>query len=271
MKKRALAYSRDCRPAVVVAALCLILAACGGSETAAIPESPAAPSLVVKGSSSRTATAAAPAWWQRALAWLAPRAAYAQMTPAGSPTPVRMRFHSLLLSTNADCSGPYVTVQSFDPPLDVDLMTNPTLFESTTAAGTFRCLILEVDDVVEYRVDNAAQTAYPAQCSTAQTYQTDLYRAPDTDFRRPDGTTISGAGSFTSPNRQRVFFFVTTDPAAATSRTNGPSANQTLALPSPLTLPGQRTFYFDANNGIAGYEDDGVNVCAIENVAMGFR
>lgn len=226
---------------------------------------------MVKGSASRTATAAAPAWRDSLLAWLAPRSAQAQVVTAGSPTSMVMRFHSLQISANADCSGPYTTVQTFDPPREVDLVTNPTLFEGSPPAGTYRCVIFEADDLLAIRPDAAAQAAFPGRCVVGNTHVTDLYRAPDSDYRRPDGTLILAAGTRAAPVRQRVFFFATTDRAAATARTGGPSINQALPLSTPLVVPTRTTLYLDATNGLLGGVEDGVNFCAVEAGVMGFR
>lgn len=257
---------RVLRPAIAAGAL--LLAACGGGDSGAPP---ATASLVIKGSMSRTQSAASPAGWQRALAWLAPRTARAQATTAGSPLSMVLTLHALLIGTNADCSGPYITVQTFSPPREVDLATNPTLFEGSPPAGTYRCLILEADDILAARPDAAAQAAFPGQCIVGVTHVTDLYRAPDTDYRRPDGTPINAAGTRAAPVRQRVFFFASTDRNAAISRPNGPSATQTLVLTSPLVIPTQTTFYLDATDGMLGGTEDGVNFCVVEAGVMGFR
>lgn len=256
------------------AAAALALAACGGGgDSSPPPPPPAGPTLVVKGSASRSATAAAPTWRERLLARLAPRLAHAQTPPAtaGSPTFMQMRFHALLISANADCSGPYTTVQTFDPPREVDLVSNPTLFEGSPPPGTYRCVIFEADDILAIRPDAAAQTAFPGRCVVGTTYQTDLYRAPDNDYRRPDGTVIPAVGTRAAPVRQRVFVFATTDRAAANARAGGPSPTQTLPLASPLVVPTQTTLYFDATNGLLGGVEDGVSYCVVESGVIGFR
>lgn len=263
--------ARGALHAIALATLSLTLTACGGGSDA--PPPPAGPTFVVKGSTSRTATAFAPTWRERLVAWLAPRPAQAQSTPAtaGSPTFMQMRFHALLITPNADCSGPYTTVQTHTPPREVDLVTNPSLFEGSPPAGTYRCVIFEADDVMVIRPDAAAQTAFPERCIVGRTYETDLYRAPDNDYRRPDGAPISAAGTRAAPSSQRVFFFATTDRAAATARTGGPSINQTLPLASPLVVPTQTTLYVDATNGLLGGVEDGVGYCVVESVVIGFR
>lgn len=246
------------------------LTGCGGSDDAP-PPPPPGPSLVVKGSASRTATAAAPAWHERLLAWLAPRSAQAQAVTAGSPTSMVLRFYSLQISANADCSGPYTTVQTFDPPRDFDLVTNPTLFEGSPAAGTYRCMIFEVDDILRIRADAAAQAAFPGRCAAGSTHSTDLYRAPANDFRRPDGSVITAAGTRAAPIAQRVFMFATTDRAAANARAGGPSSNQSVPLSRPLIVPTQTTLYWDVTNGLLGGVEDGVSFCVVEAGELGFR
>jgi len=261
-------FRRVARAAALGGVLAVALAACGGGSDS---PPPAGPWLTVKGSASRTATAAAPGWYQRLFAWLAPRSAHAQAGPTGSPTSMKLRFYSLRISQNADCSGPYTVVQTFDPAREVNLFDNPTLFEGTPAAGTYQCLIFEADDLLKIVPDVAAQTAFPLYCRAGTEYTTDLYRAPDNDFRRPDGSVIPAAGTRAEPVANRVFFYASTDPAAANARSDGPSPNQTVLLSSPLVVPGQTTFYLDATNGVLGGVDNGTGFCVVEDGVMGFR
>jgi hypothetical protein len=271
---RAAGPRRLFRAAALAGALSVTLVACGGGDDPApAPPPPAGPSLVVKGSASRTATAAAPGLVQRLFAWLAPRSAHAQASPTGSPTSMKLRFYSLQISPNADCSGPYTVVQTFDPPRELNLFDNPTLFEGSPAGGTYRCVIFEADDLLKIVPDAVARAAF-LQCRTlppGSEYTTDLYRAPNNDFRRPDGSVIVAAGTRAAPVANRVFFYASTDRAAANARSGGPSVNQTVPLASPLVVPGQTTFYLDATNGVLGGVDDGTGFCVVEAGVMGFR
>ncbi|MCX8004603.1 MAG: hypothetical protein N2688_06550, partial [Burkholderiaceae bacterium] len=134
---------RSRRAALALLAASAVLTACGGGDSASSATAGGS-ALVVKGSMSSTARAAASTpWWQRAIAWIAPRAAQAQVATAGSPVSMVLTLHSLQISANADCTGPYVTVQTFSPAREVDLASNPTLFEGSPPAGAYRCLIFE--------------------------------------------------------------------------------------------------------------------------------
>jgi hypothetical protein len=220
---------------LVALAAASLLSACGGGGDAP----PAGPStLVVTGSTSSVATAAAPAWRERLLAWLLPGAAHAAAVTAGSPR-------------------------------EFNLFDAPTLFAGTPAAGTYRCLIFEADDLKTIVPDAAAQTAFPAHCRVGTEYTTDLYRAPDNDFRRLDGSVITARGSRAGPVRDRVFFYASTNHAAVTAR--GPSLRQTLTLTAPLVVPGRTTLYVDATNGLLGDVEDGIGFCVVEAGVMGFR
>jgi hypothetical protein len=112
--------------------------------------------------------------------------------------------------------------------------------------------------------DAAAQAALPAHCRVGTEYTTDLYRAPDSDFRRPDGSAITARGSRVAPVADRVFFYASTDRAAVAARPGGPSAQQTVPLASPLVVPGQTTLYVDATNGLLGDTEDGASFCVVE-------
>jgi hypothetical protein len=257
--------SAAARATLVALAAASLLSACGGGGDAP----PAGPStLVVTGSTSSVATAAAPAWRERLLAWLLPGAAHAAPVTAGSPTVLRLRFHSLWISPYTDCREPTV-VQTYDPPREFNLFDAPTLFAGTPAAGTYHCLIFEADDLKTIVPDAAAQTAFPAHCRVGTEYTTDLYRAPDNDFRRLDGSVITARGSRAVPVRDRVYFYASTDRAAVTAR--GPSIHQTLPLTAPLVVPGRTTLYVDATNGLLGDVEDGIGFCAVEGGVMGFR
>lgn len=269
-----------------IAAVIGILYGCGGDSTTeqAVAPTPAptpvapvpspvtpTPTLVVKGSASKTQTAAAPSFGSRMLAWVLPRSAHAQTSPAGSPTSMRMKFHALLISPNADCSGPYTEVQRYATVREFDLATNPTLFEGSPPAGTYRCIIFETDDSLGVIPDAAAQAAFPGKCAVGTLYTNDLYRAPDRDFKTQTGALIVARGSRTSPVVDRIYLFASRDPAAANARTGGPSDNQTLMLKTDLIVPGATTLYFDATGGIVGGTDSGAPYCVVERVEIGVR
>jgi hypothetical protein len=256
--------SAAARATLVALAAVSLLSACGGGGDA-----PPAGTLVVTGSTSSVATAAAPAWRERLLAWLLPGAAHAAAVTAGSPTVLKLTFHSLRISPNDDCSGPYTVVQTYDPPREFNLFDAPTLFAGTPAAGTYRCLIFEADDLKTIVPDAAAQAAFPTHCRVGTEYTTDLYRAPDNDFRRLDGSVITARGSRAVPVRDRVFFYASTNRAAVTAR--GPSIHQTLPLTAPLVVPGRTTLYVDATDGLLGDVEAGIGFCVVEAGVMGFR
>lgn len=100
---------------------------------------------------------------------------------------------------------------------------------------------------------------------------TDVYRAPDTDFRDLAGAAIPARGTRAVPVADIVYFFATTHGAAATGRAGGPSATQVLPLATPMIVPGQTTLYVDATNGMLGDVEDGVSYCVAEAGKIGFR
>lgn len=254
------------RRTVCAAAAVMSLAGCGGGSGSDEPD------LVVRGSSSRTGTVALPPWWMRWWAWLPMGGAVAQATtPTGSPLSMRLRLYALWVSPQADCSGPYTLVQRYEGGREFDFVASPTLFAGDPPAGSYRCIVFEADDRLVVRPDAVAAAAFPGSCRSDADAVTDLYRAPDADYRTPEGAPISAQGSRAAPVTDRVFFFAATDVDAATSRHNGPSANQTLELSAPLVVPGRTTLYLDATNGLLGGEEDGVAFCSVENGVLGFR
>lgn len=230
-------------------------------------------SLVVKGSASSGRTVgAAPTWHQRLLAWVMPRSAQAAPPPAGSPVSMVLTFHSLHVSVNADCTDPYVLVQRFDLPRSFDLVDNPTLFAGSPPPGTYRCVIFEMDDILTIRPDAEAATTFPGQCEEGRDHVTDLYRAPDNDYRNLAGDPINAVGTRAAPGRQRVFTFASYN-LAVKARVDScrPSEHQSVLLSSPLVVPTQTTLYLDATNGVLGDVEDGVPFCVVERGQFGFR
>jgi hypothetical protein len=175
------------------------------------------------------------------------------------------------VSPNADCSGPYTLVQRHDGGREFDLVSSPTLFSGDPPAGTYRCLVFEADDRLVVRPDSAAVAAFPGRCVENTDSITDLYRAPDDDYRTHTGESIVARGSRAAPVTDRVFFFAAQDVDAATGRMNGPSPHQTVPLSSPLVVPGRTTLYLDATNGLWGDEEDGTPFCVVESGELGFR
>ena len=245
----------------------LVLASCGESPTAN------APKLVIIGSASQTAVESAtrqtelPSW----IAWFAPRVAHAQGPTSGSPTALKMSFYTLYLSTNADCTSPVLARDYGSTPTEVNLYTNPTLFSADPPNGTYNCVIFKATDLIKITPDAAAGAAWPGRCATGVEATTDLYRAPDTDFRDLAGATVAARGTRGAPVADVVYFFATTNPAALASRVGAPSVNQTVPLTAPLVVPGRMTLYVDATNGLLGALDGTTPYCAMENGTMGFR
>jgi hypothetical protein len=248
-----------------------LLGSCGGSSESP-PPAPQAPTFVVKGSPSRVQTAGwQPRLVERLLAAISPRPAQAQVMTAGSPTSLKLRLYALYLSPNPDCSAPLIVADYGTSPREVDMYTDPTLFEATPPNGTYPCLIIKFSDLIRMTPDAAAAAAFPGRCTAGVETTTDIYRAPSTDNRDPSGAPIVARGSRTAPVEDITYFFATTDVAAARGRPGGPGPNQTAPLAAPMVVPGRTTLYVDFTNGVLGGNELGVTYCVVEQGQIGFR
>lgn len=245
-----------------------VAAGCGSDD----PAGPAESTLVINVSSSRTATAPQVSWWRAIVDQFAPQTLYAAMqTTAGSPTAMRMRFFSVHIGASPDCTG-LTEVGRFPGGMVANLVEEPTLIEADVDDGTYRCLVIEVEDQLAIFPDAVAAAAFPGRCTAGAESVTDLYRAGDeVVYRDLGGAAIPGRGSRASPVADRIFVFASTTPSAASSRTNGPTADQTVLLSGALTVPGQTTLYIDATDGLLGDIDDGTPYCVVEGGQLGFR
>jgi len=178
----------------------------------------------------------------------------------GDPAKVGIGMYALYLSENEDCSAPVLVDDNGVTPVDKDFVTHPVLFSGTPAAGTYKCVIFRMSDVVHFQ----SATASP-NCHLDTDYAIDIYRDPDTDWRDINVDTIYGTGTDASPSDDKVYLFASTDPAAVEAR--GMSPNQTLQLTGALTVPGSGTFYWDGTGSIT---DDGT-ACGMEPPQLSFR
>lgn len=255
---------------VGVSLLVLAVAGCSAGD----PAAPAERTLVITVSASRTALMPQQSWWRSVRELFAPRTLHAYLQPtAGSPTVLRQRFFAVHVGASADCTG-LIEVARFPSGLMLDLVEEPTLIEADLDEDTYRCVVFELEDQLSIIPDAVAEAAFPGRCTAGVESVTDLHRADDDDdlYRDLSGTPIPGRGSRASPVADRIFLFASTSPMAATSRSNGPTANQTVQLGGALTVPGQTTFYVDATDGVLGDVDtDGTPYCVVEAGALGFR
>src|SRR5262249_51457543 len=74
------------------------------------------------------------------------------------------------VSANGDCSSPITLIDHSAAPVTVDFMSNPDLGTASLAAGTYRCAIIEMSDVIQF-TPAANDGAY---CAAGTTYTMDV-------------------------------------------------------------------------------------------------
>jgi hypothetical protein len=178
----------------------------------------------------------------------------------GDPSHVNIGMYALYLSPNEDCSAPVTVADNGNTAQVKDFAQHPVLFAGTPAAGTYKCVIFRMSDVVRFQSHTPS-----AHCAANTDYAIDIYRAPDTDWRDINVDTITATGSDASPSDDKVYLFASTDPSAVIAR--GMSSSQVLHLTGALTVPGSGTFYWDGTGSVT---DDGT-ACGMEPPELSFR
>jgi hypothetical protein len=218
----------------------LLLAATACSSAAVTSSQP---TLTVTGS------AGAPPVLMAALA--APRLPIAFSPPqtilTGDPAAVSIAMYALWISSNADCSAPTLVQNYGDAGSLKDLVQNPVLFSADAADGTYECVIFRMSDVVGFQSATTFGT-----CEAGTAYEQDIYREGQTDWKDADLNPIIGTGSDSIPMNDHVALVMTTDTTAAIAR--GFSGNQTIALASPLVVPGHSTFYWNGQGSVTSVD-----------------
>ncbi len=210
------------------------VAGCSSDTPQAPDEGPATDQLIVSASSQAPPLSIAPATQPAAV-------------PIGDPASMLIGLYSFHISTNADCSGPFLT--AFDnggSALVKDFTTNPELFRAgDVPIGTYPCVAMRISDILEFQSGVSS-----GACVAGVLYGGDIYRAgaESEPFLDLDLRVIPATGTDTAPSDDRVFVFFSTNPTAATAR--GLAVNQVLSLSSPLVVPDAVTFYWNATNAV---------------------
>jgi len=208
------------------------------------PADPQMGDLVVQAQAATSAAAALPA---SAMA-------------VGDPDSFTLTFYAFYVAENADCSSPVLLSDLPAGGVSHDMLTNPTLFTVSGEPGTYECLVLRISDVMQF---TSGSTFGP--CTAGASYQTDVYREGETDWRDVAGSTIVGRGSDTSPVNDRPDVVFTTDRESVIAR--GYSPNQVQTLVSGAVLPGTSTLVYDVSGAVV---DEGGS-CRILPGAFEFR
>jgi hypothetical protein len=165
--------------------------------------------------------------------------------------------YSFHISENADCAPPFITVFDNGSTARVfDFTSDPELFRADgVSIGTYPCVAMKISDILEFESSVTA-----GACVAGTTYRGDIYRdgGEDEPFRDLDLNPIPATGSDATPSEDGVFILFTTDRAGAGGR--GFAENQLIPLASPLIVPDEITFSWDATNAVV----DDVTRCLLE-------
>ena len=219
-------------------------------------QAPAA-TLTIHGSGS-----AAPALASRPAAAMVktPTVAFSEALLSGDPASMSVGMYALYISANEDCSEPTLVADYGATAQLKDFMQSPVLFTGSPAAGTYKCVIFKMSDVIGM----VPATSFGA-CVAGTFYSGDIYRDGETDWKDADLNPIIGTGTDDAPIDDHVAIFLTGNPAAVEAR--GASDNQVVLLHSDLIVPGQSTFYWNAEGSVT--EEGGA--CGIQPGQPEFR
>jgi hypothetical protein len=215
-----------------------------------------ADTLTIHGSGS-----AAPALTTRPAASVtASSIAAADSILSGDPASMSIGMYALYISANEDCSEPILVADYGATAQPKDFMQSPVLFTGSPAAGTYKCVIFKMSDVIGM----VPATSFGA-CVAGTFYEGDIYREGQTDWKDANLNPIVGTGTDDAPIDDHVAIFLTGNPAAVEAR--GVSQNQVVLLHSDLIVPGQSTFYWNAQGSVT----EGGGACGIQPGQPEFR
>jgi hypothetical protein len=178
----------------------------------------------------------------------------------GDPASMTVGMYALYISANADCSEPTLVSDYGETAQPKDFMQSPVLFTGSPAAGTYKCVIFKMSDVIGM----VPATSFGA-CVAGTFYAGDIYRDGETDWKDAELNPIVGTGTDEAPVDDHVAIFLTGDPEAVEAR--GVSQHQVVLLHSDLIVPGQSTFYWNAEGSVT--EEGGA--CGIQPGQPEFR
>jgi hypothetical protein len=179
---------------------------------------------------------------------------------SGDPASMSVGMYALYLSANEDCSEPILVADYGATAQPKDFMQSPVLFTGSPAAGTYKCVIFKMSDVIGM----VPATSFGA-CVAGTFYEGDIYREGQSDWKDAELNPIIGTGTDDAPIDDHVAIFLTGNPAAVEAR--GVSQNQVVLLHSDLVVPGQSTFYWNAQGSVT--EEGGA--CGIQPGQPEFR
>ena len=185
---------------------------------------------------------------------------------AVSPSSVQIKVKQVMISTSSDCSSP-VSVNVNASPVYEELTANPTLLSGAIAAGTYKCLMIDMSSLIKY----TPATGDGASCVAGTQVTRDLCR--QSTFAIPGGGTGSCTGTAPDDGVESYFwiYFSTTGNSSTSS---GQTPSTAMPLASPLVVNGSSavTFVADFDGKLVSDTDGSGNpICDCNPPAVSFR
>ena len=117
---------------------------------------------------------------------------------------VKITAYGAWLSTNADCSSP-LEILNATAGTEIDIQQSPTIAQKAIPAGTYKCLILKIDDVLKI---TPATSDLPG-CVAGTEFKLEICKTGNTVKTSKDpitGATVTCTDSTTTPDK--VFVYV---------------------------------------------------------------
>jgi len=149
--------------------------------------------------------------------------------PTIDATSIKYKVYKIAMSLSAECTNP-VTLLESAAGVQSDLMTTPTFAKGKIAAGTYRCVMVELSKNIN--------TTAGGTCTTAR----DNLICPDSDTSKLiNGTSVTCSGG--TGNDQRVVLYYTTLSAQTSGARallpplNGTDTTSGVTLSTPIVFP----------------------------------
>jgi hypothetical protein len=186
-----------------------------------------------------------------------------------SPASVNMKFYRFYAGVHDDCMDTSVITDYGANGVVKDLTFDPIIFSGMPASIEYRCIGVEMEDVVTFRPNSSAIASWPTVC-TDQTmeYTADIYRSDDSlAWRDIRGQAIPARGTQLVPVQDRMLFLASTTPVRVTSGTLSAATSQVALLSKVVEAPTSLVFFADFSGKVSASS----SLCHLENPVFGFR
>jgi len=144
-------------------------------------------------------------------------------------TSIKYKIYKIALSTSAECTNPVTLLESATG-VQSDLLTTPTFAKGKIAAGTYRCVLIELSKIIN--------TAATGACTTAQN---NLICADGQESKTISGTPVTCSGG-TGYEERVVLYYTTLSAQTSGTRvflppTSAADTTSGVTLASPIVFP----------------------------------